>query len=75
MHLETIAAPTVEQPIVELSTKLQQLRRLKTQPQAQPSSRHLTSALQAARQEPAGMKADVSYIFIGIILPSPPGLN
>jgi hypothetical protein len=75
MQLETTAAPPVGQPIVDLSTKLQQLRRLKTQPQAQPGSRHLSSALQVAKHEPVGTKADVSYIFIGIILPTPLQLN
>jgi hypothetical protein len=75
MHLEATVATCARQPLVELSAKLQQLRRLKTQPQARPASRHLNSALQVARHEPAGAKPDASYIFIGIILPNSPKSN
>lgn len=67
--------PVVEKPITELSTKLQQLRRLKGQSAGPPASWHLNSALQAAKNEPAGIKSEVSYIFIGIEIPTSPSTN
>jgi hypothetical protein len=67
----SVAEPAFEKDTTEISTKLRQLRRLKAVTELQPASLHLQSALQTAKREPAGAAPEVSYIFIGIIIPTP----
>jgi hypothetical protein len=65
-----VVESAAEKQTIELSAKLQQLRRLRVQPDGQTTSQHLNSALQAAKREPANLKSEVSYVFIGIEIPS-----
>jgi hypothetical protein len=67
----SVAEPVFEKDMTEISTKLRQLRRLRAGTELQPASLHLQSALQAAKCEPVGAAPEVSYIFIGIIIPTP----
>jgi len=65
--------PVIEAPdaheISDLSTKLQQLRRLRVQqPGEQPASWHLNSALQATEHKGAGKTELDPGVFIGIII-------
>jgi hypothetical protein len=65
--------PVVEAPVAheisDLSTKLQQMRRLRVQqPGAQPTSWHLNSALQATEHTAAGKTKLDAGVFIGIII-------
>ena len=65
--------PVVEAPVAheisDLSTKLQQLRRLQVrQPAEQPASWHLNSALQATEHKAASSTELDPGVFIGIII-------
>jgi hypothetical protein len=66
--------PVVEAPVAheisDLSTKLQQMRRLRVQqqPGEQPTSWHLNSALQATDHKAAGKTKLDAGVFIGIII-------
>ena len=64
--------PVVEAPVAheisDLSTKLDQLRRLRVQPGEQPASWHLNSALQATEHKAAGKTKLDAGVFIGIII-------
>jgi len=53
-----------------LSSRLQQLRRLKSKTAPGQVSCHLQSALEVAKRDPADKTPEVSYIFIGIVVPS-----
>jgi hypothetical protein len=69
-------APSINSNILEsttdISVQLKRLRRLRTDPRVEPSSLHLKLALDEARREPQGKQPEVSYIFIGISIPSSP---
>jgi len=60
----------VDTDTTELSTKLRQLRRLKSVNDGPTISRHLQSALQEGRRKPGAKKADALPIFIGISIPT-----
>jgi hypothetical protein len=60
----------VETDTTELSTKLKQLRRLKSANDGPTISRHLQSALQEGKRKPGVKKADALSIFIGISIPT-----
>lgn len=75
LEQDHLAESSVGKQTTELSAKLQQLRRLKAQPEGLPTSFHLNSAIQAAKREPSNMKSEVSYVFIGIEIPTTPSTN